>query len=69
MKKRIKVTVVELADHAIGPLDPDMAAFVHQYLSQRDSAIFEEWRKQFNPGSDQCKAVGWTYIADMVIRQ
>jgi CoA-disulfide reductase len=31
----IKVTVVELADHVIGPLDYDMAALVHQHMKSK----------------------------------
>lgn len=30
----IHVTVAELSDHAIGPLDADMAAYVHSYVRQ-----------------------------------
>jgi CoA-disulfide reductase len=32
----VKVTVVELADHVIGPLDFDMAAIVHQHLKTKN---------------------------------
>ena len=69
-EKGIKVTVVELADHVIGPLDPDMAAFVHQYLRSKDPAIFEEWRKQFNPEGSAINVKlsdGRILPADMVI--
>lgn len=32
----VKVSVVELADHVIGPLDFDMASIVHQHLKMKD---------------------------------
>lgn len=31
----IDVSIVEMADHAIGPLDPDMAAEVHQHIRSK----------------------------------
>lgn len=34
-KRGINVTVVELADHVIGPLDYDMAALVHQHMKSK----------------------------------
>lgn len=36
----IKVTVVELADHVIGPLDFDMAAPVHQHLKSKQVELY-----------------------------
>ncbi len=36
----IKVTVVELADHVIGPLDFDMAALVHQHMKQKNVEFY-----------------------------
>lgn len=38
--KEIKVTVVELADHVIGPLDYDMAAIVHQHMKTKDVEFY-----------------------------
>jgi len=34
-ERGVKVTVIELADHVIGPLDYDMAALVHQHLKSK----------------------------------
>jgi len=36
----IKVTVVELADHVIGPLDFEMAAVVHQHLKSKQIELY-----------------------------
>ncbi|MFA6309373.1 MAG: CoA-disulfide reductase [Clostridia bacterium] len=36
----IKVTVVELADHVIGPLDYDMAAIVHQHMKAKNVEFY-----------------------------
>lgn len=38
--KGIKVTVVELADHVIGPLDYEMAAIVHQHMKAKDVEFY-----------------------------
>lgn len=38
--KGIKVTVVELAEHVIGPLDLDMAALVHQHMKSKDVEFY-----------------------------
>lgn len=38
--KGVKVTVVELADHVIGPLDYDMAAIVHQHMKTKDVEFY-----------------------------
>jgi NADPH-dependent 2,4-dienoyl-CoA reductase/sulfur reductase-like enzyme len=38
--KGVKVTVVELADHVIGPLDYDMAAIVHQHMKAKDVEFY-----------------------------
>jgi len=35
LARGVKVTVVELADHVIGPLDFDMAAIVHRHLKSK----------------------------------
>lgn len=36
----VKVTVVELADHVIGPLDYEMAALVHQHLKSKEVELY-----------------------------
>jgi CoA-disulfide reductase len=36
----VKVTVVELADHVIGPLDYDMAALVHQHMKTKQVEFY-----------------------------
>lgn len=36
----VKVTVVELADHVIGPLDFEMAAIVHQHLKAKGVELY-----------------------------
>ena len=38
--KGVKVTVVELADHVIGPLDYDMAALVHQHMKSKNVEFY-----------------------------
>jgi len=39
-KRGVNVTVVELADHVIGPLDLDMAAIVHQHMKSKDVEFY-----------------------------
>ena len=39
-ERGIRVAVVELSDHVIGPLDPDLASFVHQYLRSKGIRLF-----------------------------
>ena len=39
-RRGIKVTVVELADHVIGPLDYDMAALVHQHMKSKNVEFY-----------------------------
>lgn len=41
-ERGVKVTVVELADHVIGPLDFDMAALVHQHLKTKEVEFYLE---------------------------
>ena len=36
----VKVTVVELADHVIGPLDYEMAAIVHQHMKTKEVEFY-----------------------------
>lgn len=38
--KGVKVTVVELSDHVIGPLDYEMAAIVHQHMKAKDVEFY-----------------------------
>ncbi len=45
----VKVTVVELADHVIGPLDYEMAAIVHQHLKTKNMEFYlKDSVKAFN---------------------
>jgi len=39
-QRGVNVTVVELADHVIGPLDFEMAAIVHQHLKVKDVELY-----------------------------
>ncbi len=51
--KGIKVTVVELADHVIGPLDYEMAAIVHQHLKTKGVEFYlQEGVKSFEDNGD-----------------
>jgi NADPH-dependent 2,4-dienoyl-CoA reductase/sulfur reductase-like enzyme/rhodanese-related sulfurtransferase len=36
----IKVTIVEMADHVVGQLDPEMAAFVHRQLTENKIELY-----------------------------
>lgn len=67
----VKVTVVELADHVIGPLDYDMAAIVHQHMKSKDVEFYlKDAVKSFTDTSN-CTIVeltsGRSLKADMVI--
>lgn len=67
----VKVTVVELADHVIGPLDYEMAAIVHQHMKSKDVEFYlKDGVRAFNESSD-CLTVeltsGRSLKADMVI--
>ena len=67
----IKVTVVELADHVIGPLDYDMAALVHQHMKSKEVEFYlkdavESFEDQ-NSNIDVRLSSGRTLKADMVI--
>lgn len=47
--KGVKVTVVELADHVIGPLDYEMAAIVHQHMKAKEVEFYlKDGVKAFN---------------------
>jgi len=39
-RRGVRVTVVELADHVIGPLDYDMAAIVHQHMKSKNVEFY-----------------------------
>ncbi len=67
----IKVTVVELADHVIGPLDYDMAALVHQHMKTKEVEFYLKDAVEAFEDDDACIGVklssGRTLKADMVI--
>ena len=67
----VKVTVVELADHVIGPLDYDMAALVHQHMKTKEVEFYLKDAVEAFEDSDANIAVklssGRTLKADMVI--
>lgn len=49
----LSVTVVELADHVIGPLDYDMASFVERYLASKGvRLLLQNGVKAFSPAPD-----------------
>lgn len=49
----LSVTVVELADHVIGPLDYDMAGFVERYLASKGVRLrLQNGVKAFSPAPD-----------------
>ena len=67
----VKVTVVELADHVIGPLDYDMAAIVHQHMKSKDVEFYlKDGVKSFSH-TDRYTVVelssGKSIKADMVV--
>jgi len=70
-KRGIKVTVVELADHVIGPLDIEMAAFVQHHLRANGVELYlQDAVKEFEqgPGVINAKlASGRIIQADMII--
>ncbi len=67
----VKVTVVELADHVIGPLDYEMAAFVHQHMKTKNVEFYLKDGVEAFEDSDAWVNVklssGRTLKADMVI--
>lgn len=67
----VKVTVVELADHVIGPLDYDMAALVHQHMKSKDVEFYLKDAVRSFEDSGACIDVeltsGKVLKADMVI--
>ncbi len=69
--KGTKVTVVELADHVIGPLDYEMAAFVHQHMKSKDVEFYlNDAVKAFSDSGQSINvelSSGRSLKADMVI--
>ncbi len=67
----VKVTVVELADHVIGPLDFDMATLVHQHMKAKDVEFYlkdaVEAFQDDDAGISVKLSSGRTLKADMVI--
>jgi len=67
----IKVTVVELADHVIGPLDFEMAALVHQHMKSKDVEFYlkDGVKSLTNSGANVVVELtsGRTLRADMII--
>ncbi len=67
----VKVTVVELADHVIGPLDYDMAAIVHQHMKVKNVEVYlKDAVKSFSYNKDFTNvelSSGKILKADMVI--
>jgi len=69
--KGVKVTVVELADHVIGPLDYDMAAIVHQHMKSKNVEFYlKDAVKSFTHADSYIVAEltsGRSLKADMVV--
>lgn len=67
----VKVTVVELADHVIGPLDYDMAAIVHQHMKSKKVELYLNDAVKSLKDTEEYTIVelssGRTLKADMVI--
>lgn len=67
----VKVTVVELADHVIGPLDYDMAALVHQHMKTKEVEFYLKDAVEAFEDEDASIGVklssGRTLKADMVV--
>lgn len=67
----VKTTVVELADHVIGPLDYDMAAIVHQHMKTKEVEFYlKDAVKSFSTGKSDIVVElgsGRELKADMVI--
>jgi CoA-disulfide reductase len=70
-QKGVNVTVVELADHVIGPLDYEMAAIVHQHLKSKNVEFYlKDGVKSFNDTGTSIVVEltsGRSLKADMVI--
>ncbi len=67
----VKVTVVELAEHVIGPLDYDMAAIVHQHMKSKEVEFYLKDAVKALSHTDNCTIVeltsGRSLKTDMVI--
>lgn len=67
----IKTTLVELADHVIGPLDYDMAAIVHQHMKTQGVEFYlKDGVKSFSPNKTNIEAhltSGRTLKADLAV--
>jgi len=67
----VKATVVELADHVIGPLDYEMAALVHQHMKTKNVEFYLKDAVEAFEDDDEWVNVklssGRTLKADMVI--
>lgn len=67
----VKVTVVELADHVIGPLDYDMATLVHQHMKTKNVEFYLKDAVEAFENDDASISVklssGRSLKADMVI--
>lgn len=70
-RRGIKVTVVELADHVIGPLDYEMAAIVHQHMKSKNVEFYLKDAVRSFSHSDSCTTVeltsGRLLKADMIV--
>lgn len=70
LRAGLKVTVAELADHVIGPIDTDMAAYIHSYIRQRGIDLrLENGVKAIEPTEDglHVKLTEGSVDTDMVI--
>lgn len=70
-ERGINVSIVELSDHVVGPLDRDMAAFVHQYLRSKGIRLYlKTGVSEFIPDGEKIGvrlSDGRLLAADMVI--
>jgi NADPH-dependent 2,4-dienoyl-CoA reductase/sulfur reductase-like enzyme/peroxiredoxin family protein/TusA-related sulfurtransferase/rhodanese-related sulfurtransferase len=70
-RKGVKVTVVELADHVIGPLDYEMAAIVHQHMKVNNVELYlkdgVKGFKHTNTYTEVELSSGKTVKTDMVV--
>ncbi|HHW49092.1 MAG TPA: FAD-dependent oxidoreductase [Clostridiaceae bacterium] len=70
-ERGVKVTIVELADHVIGPIDYDMAALVHQHLKSKGVEFYLEDAVKSFMDTDSCIIAeltsGRSIKADMAI--
>lgn len=70
-ERGLDVAIVELSDHVIGPLDSDMAAFVHQYLRSKGIRLYlKNGVREFIPEGEAVSVKlsdGRLLYADLVI--